>query len=101
MKTSRTFLMDCTVVSPIALLLFGGDLEVRHEEGYVLVDNWIRIRVAAPTAVLVKKLRLAIDGLLQQKIGRPEVDISAAGDAVVHALVKLLCDDESSQNWDR
>jgi hypothetical protein len=101
MKTSKTFLMDCTVVSPMALLLFGGELEVRHEEGCVLVDNWIRIKVAAPTAVLVKKLRLAIDGLLQQKIGKPEVEISAAGDAIIGALVKLLSDDESFQTWDR
>lgn len=101
MRTSQTFLMDCTVVSPMALLIFGGELEVRHEEGHVLIDDWIRIKVAAPTAVLVKKLRLAIDGLMQQKIGRPELDISASGDAIIEALVKLLSDDESSQTWDK
>ena len=34
-KTSRTFLRDCTVVSPMALLLFGGALAVQHEAGLV------------------------------------------------------------------
>ena len=44
MRTSQTFLMDCTVVSPMALLIFGGELDVRHEEGHVLIDNWIGVR---------------------------------------------------------
>lgn len=67
-KTSRTFLRDCTVVSPMALLLFGGALSVMHEGGYVLVDDWLRIRASAPTAVLVKKLRGALDALLADKV---------------------------------
>lgn len=68
-RTSRTFLRDCTVVSPMALLLFGGELSVVHEGGYVLIDDWIRIRASAPTAVLVKKLRAALDDLLDAKVG--------------------------------
>jgi ATP-dependent RNA helicase DHX29 len=66
-RTTRTFLRDCTVVSPMALLLFGGALEVRHEAGLVTVDGWLRIRAPAPTAVLVKKLRSALDALLERK----------------------------------
>ena len=69
-KTSRTFLRDCTVVSPMALLLFGGALSVVHESGYVLVDDWLRIRASAPTAVLVKRLRAALDALLADKVRR-------------------------------
>ena len=67
-KTSRTFLRDCTVVSPMALLLFGGALSVVHESGYVLVEDWLRIRASAPTAVLVKRLRAALDALLADKV---------------------------------
>ena len=67
-KTSRTFLRDCSVVSPMALLLFGGALSVVHESGYVLVDDWLRIRASAPTAVLVKRLRAALDALLADKV---------------------------------
>lgn len=43
-KTSKTFIRDCTVTSPMAILLFGGALAVAHESGYVQVDEWIRIR---------------------------------------------------------
>lgn len=41
------------------------------------MDDWLRIRASAPTAVLVKKLRAALDALLESK-ARPWV-ASAAG----------------------
>ena len=68
MRTTRTFLRDCSVASPMALLLFGGALQVLHEAGAVLVDGWLRIRAPAPTAVLVKQLRAALDSLLAAKV---------------------------------
>lgn len=52
-KTSRVYVRDCTVVAPLALLLFGGELNVLHEEGAILVDGWLRIPAPAATAVLV------------------------------------------------
>ncbi len=52
----------------MALLLFGGALAVNHEGGYVIVDDFLRIRASAPTAVLVKKLRAALDALLADKV---------------------------------
>ena len=42
-KTSRTFLRDCSVVSPLALLLFGGTLKVVHENAYIALDHF-RVR---------------------------------------------------------
>ena len=48
-KTSRTFLRDCTVISPLALLLFGGPLSIAHAGGYVSVD---RFRVRQVSAFL-------------------------------------------------
>ena len=68
MRTTRTFLRDCSVASPMALLLFGGELTVLHEAGAVLVDGWLRIRAPATTAVLVKQLRAALDSLLAAKV---------------------------------
>ena len=34
----------------------------------MLVDDFLRIRASAPTAVLVKKLRAALDALLADKV---------------------------------
>jgi hypothetical protein len=43
-RTSRTFIRDCTPASPAAILLFGGQLAVAHDSSYVQVDAWLRIR---------------------------------------------------------
>jgi ATP-dependent RNA helicase DHX29 len=63
---------ECTAVSSMALLLFGGPLTVLHEEKAVLLDGWLRIKASAQTAVLVKGLREAFDALLDQAIAAPE-----------------------------
>lgn len=85
----------------MALLLFGGALRVVHEEGLVLIDDWIRIRAAAPTAVLVKRLRAALDALLEKRIRDPEVGSGVAGSTgeLIGAIVKLLNDEERSRAW--
>lgn len=43
-RTSRTFIRDCTTAAPAAILLFGGSLSVAHDSAYVQVDGWLRIR---------------------------------------------------------
>lgn len=47
MRTSQTFLRDVTVVPPMALLLFGGKIEVHHSAGYLLLDGWLKVRERA------------------------------------------------------
>lgn len=93
-KTSRVFIRDCSVVSPLTVLLFGGALTVMHEEAAILVDGWLRIPAPAQTAVLVKQMRAAVDGLLQHKVHSPGSDWTDAQRAVVDTLVKLLEDAE-------
>lgn len=46
-KTSRTFLRDASVASPLALALFGaGNLDVVHEGGHITL-GWLRFRAPA------------------------------------------------------
>ncbi len=101
MRTSQTFLRDSTVTSPLALLLFGGQLEVVHGEGYVLVDGWIQIRAAAPTAVLVQRLRGGLDTLLQQRIKQPGLDWGAQAGELINTIIKLLQDEEATRQRER
>ena len=101
MRTSQTFLRNATVVSPLALLLFGGKLDVMHGEGYVLVDDWIRIRAAAPTAVLVQRLRAGLDTLLQQQIRQPGQDWGAQGNELINTIITMLQDEEATRQRER
>ena len=98
-RTSRTFLRDTTVVGAVPLLLFGGALDVRHGEGTVLIDGWLTVRAAAPTAVLVKKLRAALDAALAARVGGGGGGEDGGTDAsaeVVAAIVDLLQDEAAT-----
>ena len=91
--------MDTTVISPLTLMLFGGEIRIFHDECYVLIDGWIRIRAPAPHAVLIRKLRQALDMLLKQKIEKPEADMALTSVGIVSALSKMLQDEENNLQW--
>ena len=57
MQTTQIFVRDCTSVSPIAALLFGGEIAVQHMDKMVVMDSWLQIKSVAKTAVIIKELR--------------------------------------------
>ncbi|XP_024539805.1 DExH-box ATP-dependent RNA helicase DExH7, chloroplastic isoform X1 [Selaginella moellendorffii] len=89
-ETSRVYLRDTTVLSPFALLLFGGSIKVQHQVGYATVDDWMKIDVPARTAVLFKELRSSLDLLLSELTKSPQGLSSARGKEVVNSVLKLL-----------
>lgn len=90
-KTSKSYLRDCTTASPLAMLLFGGTVEVSHETNAVMVDGWIKVRAAAQMAVLVKYLRSAFMALMNKKVMQPKMrlDEGLSGD-LIGVIVDLL-----------
>lgn len=92
----RVSLREVTPVGPTALLLMGTSLTVLHQEGAALVDGWIRVAVPAQTAVVVKGLRRALDGVLQAKVERPHAELSGIGGQVVEGMVRLLEEEETA-----
>ena len=91
-KTSKIYVRDCTTVTEFALLLFGGNLKVYHQYGVVAVDEWLKFRIAAKPATLVKYLRTQTEIMLLRKIVCPEDDIteSSEGKALIEAVSTLL-----------
>ena len=92
MKTSKVYVRDCTTVSILSILLFGGALKVFQSKGVVTVDDWLRFRCDAKPATLVKYLRQSMEALLLQKILDPSIDIAATvqGKAVIDSVTSLL-----------
>lgn len=70
-KTSKVYIRDCTAVSKFSILLFGGALKVYQTHGVVVVDGWLKFRVGAKPATLVKYLRSSMEALLLEKIMDP------------------------------
>ena len=43
MQTSSVYMRDISVVPAIALVMFGGHIEVHHDSGYILLDSWLKV----------------------------------------------------------
>ena len=91
-KTSKVYIRDCTSVSKFAILLFGGSLKVYQTHGVAAVDDWLKFRIDAKPATLVKYLRSSMEALLLEKIMDPAIDVasSSKGKAVIEAVSSLL-----------
>lgn len=91
-KTTKVYVRDCTPVSEFALLLFGGNLKVYQTHGVVTIDDWLRFRISAKSATLVKHLRAQMEKMLLKKIIKPEEDIigSPEGTALIKAVSTLF-----------
>ena len=90
--TSRVFLRDATMVTPYPMLLFGGELHVRHAEHVVSVDKWIEFGAPPRTAVLFRQLRDELNRLLLEKIENPSLELEKTGRTIA-TIVQLLQDE--------
>jgi ATP-dependent RNA helicase DHX57 len=94
-QTSRVFVRDSTMVSPYAILLFGGDIDVRHAQEQLAVDGWVVFKSPARVAVLVRELRRNLDGLLLRKFRAPDLDVAAdaQGRAISDAILRIILEE--------
>lgn len=88
MHGDKTYVKDVTAVSPLALLLFGGEVDVHHDKGTVTIDGKITFESPGRVAVPVRELRANLDKLLREKIAEPSLDI--ASHPIVEAIVNLI-----------
>lgn len=89
MQTRKLYVRDITVVSPFALLLFGGTLQVYHTDGIITIDTWLRFRISRVAATLIKYLRSEMETVLLQKIVSPRQDL--AGTQHTKAITDAIC----------
>jgi HrpA-like RNA helicase len=78
-------------VHPFALLLLGGSVVVKHTERLVVVDDWIKIGMAAQTGVLMRELRKQVDALLLNMIENAKVsETESMGSNMIQGIVNIL-----------
>ena len=88
-KSSRIYIRDCSLVSPYAMLLFGGDIEVKHTEKLLAIDDNVKYSAYAKTGVMFKELRKLLDSVLSQKLDNPKLDITSKNFSVSQLSARM------------
>ncbi|XP_057466071.1 DExH-box ATP-dependent RNA helicase DExH7, chloroplastic-like isoform X1 [Actinidia eriantha] len=94
-ETNKVFLRDTTIISPYAILLFGGSMSIQHQTGLVTIDDWIKLAAPAQIAVLFKELRLTLHSILKELIRKPQMATSVDNE-VVRSIIHLLLEEDKS-----
>ena len=94
MKTSKIYLRDANMISPYALLLFGGKLSVLHAKGQITVDDWLVMKSPAKVSIVFRSLRAELNRLLELKIREPWVPIDQS--PMIDVVVGLFTNEPSS-----
>lgn len=64
----RTSVSATAFVHPLALILFGTNVIVKHTERLVIVDDWIQIAMAAQTSVMLREIKKQLSSVLEKMI---------------------------------
>ena len=111
MKTSKVFLRDCSVASPLPILLFGRQVDVDHRSSSVVVDGWIKLKVTGRCSAILMAVREQLDDLLRSKVqggrggGRAATDAelqgsgSDNGDDCLGIITSLLKEEAIMHMW--
>lgn len=87
LQTSKPYLLDTTVVSPLALLLFGGRVKLAYNRMGVIMDSWAPFKMTENAALCVNAIRREVDALL---LGSVRGETRALSDEVRRTIALLI-----------
>lgn len=90
MASSKIYVHDCSSVPPVALVLFGGDLELNRGRDRVLIGGGQQMKMNEVHAVLMKQIQLEIEAILTVMTEAVPADTRKRQSALITTLQALL-----------
>lgn len=92
LRTKDIFVSNVTVVSDAAMLLFGGPLTTVPTNNRILAMHagFYQFEMTPETQRFLLDMRDSMNSLLDAKLASPHLDVAAAGDALVRAVLEVL-----------
>lgn len=92
--TTKLYLRDITPTSTLASLLFGGDIlydlstiTTGKKCPGIVLDQWMPIRTWCKNGVLLKRLRILLDQVIENKLSNPEAEKAQSDDDEILKVV--------------
>ncbi|OBA19673.1 P-loop containing nucleoside triphosphate hydrolase protein [Metschnikowia bicuspidata var. bicuspidata NRRL YB-4993] len=98
-ETSKLYLRDITPTTTVGALLFGGeilfDVSTHISTGKrcpgIVLDKWMPVRTWCKNGVLLKRLRVLLDQVIENRLSNPEQEkAEAADDEILDIVTKAL-----------
>ena len=88
-KTSKIYVRDLTVVSPLSLV-FSAKLEVYQTQGICSIDGWLKFRIDRKAGALLKYLKKTMDEELLELILHPKGGLSEKAKMLIRLISRLF-----------
>ncbi|KAF9964282.1 hypothetical protein BGZ70_006684 [Mortierella alpina] len=95
-KSTRMYVWESGRIGQFPLVLFGGELAVKHHAKLITVDKWIQFKCHAKTAVVFKMMRDELDKILQKRIDEPERGTTEREERWLEMIVAILEGEDDS-----
>ncbi|RLV94925.1 putative ATP-dependent RNA helicase [Spathaspora sp. JA1] len=99
--TTKLYVRDVTPTTTLITLLFGGEIQYNLSDinkttssPGIVVDSWLPIRTWCKNAVLIKRLRKLVDGLIEERLRNPQYENELMGANNDDILTIIENDDE-------
>jgi len=99
-QTGGILFRNSTMITDLALLLFGGDVEIDKDTpgDFSILNGRYLFRADPEVAKVIVALRSELQSLLEKKIREPQIDIFEDGGTVVGAVMTLLSSEREPNN---
>ncbi|GMH39242.1 hypothetical protein BSKO_07140 [Bryopsis sp. KO-2023] len=88
--TGGVFFRASTMVTDLALLLLGGDIEIQDKGNFSILDGKYLFSAQVEVTQMIADLQKELQVLLEKKIRNPSLDLDKEGGTVVAAVMMLL-----------
>ncbi|KAI8596835.1 P-loop containing nucleoside triphosphate hydrolase protein [Dissophora ornata] len=95
-KSTRMYVWESCRVGQFPLVLFGGDMSIKHHAKHLTVDKWVQFKCHAKTAVVFKMMREELDKILQKRIDEPEKGTTEREERWLEMIVAILEGEDDS-----
>ncbi|EXX76142.1 P-loop containing nucleoside triphosphate hydrolase protein [Rhizophagus irregularis] len=89
-QTTKLYVRDVSKVDVVNLVLFGRDIEIKHEHKMVIIDKWIVLQCPGKTSTILKYLRHQLNKILKYKIDYPTRDLEKEQEDWLNLILEVI-----------
>ncbi|KAI7881164.1 P-loop containing nucleoside triphosphate hydrolase protein [Lichtheimia hyalospora FSU 10163] len=90
MNGEQIYMWEATTIEPVAVMLLASDMEIKHKQRTVILDEWIKFECFARSAALLKFLRMELTKWLTIKMKQPSLDLTNYSQEMMDVMVRTL-----------